>query len=666
MRAAFRGQQRSTSSLANPAKWLTDWFGGGGSTAAGIHVGPHEAMRYGPFYAGVQVVAGDLGALPLITYERLERGKRRAPEHPIYPLLHDAPNEYMTSMGWREMIQGHAITRGNGSSYIERERGQVIGLWPLHPDRIKPKIVRDNRGKISLTYRYNDSVNGINTVLLADEVLHVKGLGGDGISGYSVVRLARESIALGIAAEQYGGNWFGNGSRPSGFLRTPGNLSEPASKRLKADWENEHRGLDNAQRVAILEEGLEWQALAVPPEDAQFLETRKFSVTEMARWLRLPPHKIGDLENATFSNIEELQLDYVSSALRVWLVRWEQAITQRLLTSSERARYFPEHLLDALLRGDLKTRYEAYAIGRNWGWLSADDVGELENRNPLPDGRGSVYLVPLNMVAAQTPEEIAGAAQDPERARRLLQLARGRGQEARRRIASTFKPLIRDADAKLAKLERDKVTALVAKHLDERGRAMGRSVDTLKPDLEDLYRGLITTKTMGMWLPIFVAFGEAITEDAKADIGHDGEIDLSRWFQVYTQTHVDYRISSALGQIWSALAGDTPGAGLLGLMDKWVDLRPDKTARWQGTQIPNATARETYKASGVKTLKWMSTGESCPFCKSLDGVIVGIDEPFAAAGGEIGDGSLADKLAVDRNTFHPPLHSGCDCQIVPA
>lgn len=660
LRSAF-SRSDDLSSLTEPRRWLSSFFGAGGPTAAGIEVGVTEALSYGPVLAAVQVIAGDLGSLPLITYERLERGKRRATEHPLYPLLHNAPNEFMTAVGLREMTQGHALTWGNGASYIERDKGRVVGLWPLHPGRIHPRITHTGRGKVTLVYDYADQVNGINTTLLADEVLHIAGLGGDGIRGYSIVRLAAESIALGIAAEKYGGSWFGNGSRPSGFLRTPGNLSDEAGRRLKSDWEAMHRGLDKAQRIAILEEGLEWQALGVPPEDAQFLETRKFSVNEIARWFRLPPHKIGDLERSTFSNIEQQQIDYVSSALRVWLVRWEQSIAQRLLGQAERRRYFCEHLLDALLRGDTKTRYEAYAIARNWGWMSADDIAEAENRNPLPDGRGAVYLVPLNMVPAPTLAEATQAAG------RDLHVVRGRGVQSRRRIADTFKPLIRDADLRLAKLERDKVTALVAKHLDA-GRAArhGRDVDTLKADLQELYRGLVTDKTLALWLPVFQAFSEAIIADAAADVGYTDPVDLLVWLKAYTESHVGYRIATSLGVMWNLISASADaGAALLELMDKWVADRPDKIARWEGSQIPNATARETWIVAGVKTLRWVAVGDTCPYCASLDGVTVGIDQPFVAAGGEVGDGSLADKLAIDRTTFHPPLHPACDCQVVP-
>ncbi|HEY9369259.1 phage portal protein [Streptomyces sp.] len=668
MRSAFRASSGETSGIATPEQWAVDFFKGGEGTSSGVQVSEDTALHYGPFFAGVNVISGDLASLPLITYERLERGKRRATDHPLYPLLHDAANDVMSAMAFRQTLMGHVLTWGNGYAEVVRQGGKVTALWPLRPDRVKPRVKRDGPGRVRLVYEYIDPVHGIKDTLLPDEVLHIAGLGGDGIRGWSVVRLAREAIGLGIATEKFGGTWFGNGSRPGGFVKHPGTLGDSAYNRLKASFENRHRGLDNANRVAILEEGMEWQQVGIPPEDAQFLETRRFGVTEMARWLRLPPHKIADLERATFSNIESQQLDYVTSALRVWFVAWEQAISLRLLGQQERGRFFAEHLADALLRGDLKTRYEAYAIGRNWGWLSADDVAEMENRNPLPDGRGEVYMVPFNMMPAPTPQQADALNDDEGRARALRQLVAGRGVDGRLKIAQHFKALIVDADTRLVKLESDKVTKLVKAHLDERALRAGRSAETFMTAVEELYRGQIAQATEERWTPIFATFSQEIAADAAADVAYEDEVDLSRWITAYVASHAAYRVASAVGQIAAQLVdAATPqdaAARVLARLAKWVAERPERTARWEGNQIPNATAREVWRMAGVRRLTWMAHGsEECQFCQELDGQTVSIDEPFVAAGSEVGpDGTLT----VPRNTFHPPLHPACDCQVVPA
>lgn len=406
-------QPAARSGLATPEKWVEDWFSGGGQTAAGVQVSEETALHYSPFFAGVNAISSDIGKLPLPLYERLEpRGKRRAREHPLYPVLHDQANDLMGAMVFRRTVTGHALTWGTGYAYVDwTDAGTVAGLWPLRPDRIRPDVVHTGRGKMTVTWIYQDPGLGISTRLFRDEVLPVGGLGYDGLRGYSVVAMARQSIGLGLAAERYGASFFANGSRPGGVLKTPKSFrDDKARERLKTDWENLHKGLDRAQRIAILEEGMEWQQIGIPPEDAQFLETRRFGVEDMARWLRLPPHKIAHLERSTNNNIEHQALEYVTDTLQSWLVGWEQAIQMRLLTTLEKPRFFAEHLVAGLLRGDLKTRYEAYAIGRNWGWWSADDVRELENANPLPDGKGQEYLQPLNMVPVT-----AGAVEAPRR-----------------------------------------------------------------------------------------------------------------------------------------------------------------------------------------------------------------------------------------------------------
>ncbi|HVK23226.1 MAG TPA: phage portal protein [Actinokineospora sp.] len=657
----IRSALRSTSSsLTDPQPWMQEMFGGG-STSSGIFVNQDTAMHYAPFFAGVQVISSDIGSLPLPLYERLDRGKRRADDHPLYEVLHDQANDFMSAMDLRETLTGHALTWGLGCAYIERTSGgHVESLWPLRPDQVRPRLVGDGR-RSRLVYVHTPH-DGPQSVLLPDEVLAVHGLGSDGVRGYSLVRMARQSIGLGLATEAFGSAWFGNGSRPSGVLQHPGTVSEPARLRMKTDWDNLHRGVDRAHRVAILEEGVSWHQIGIPPEDAQFLETRRFQVTEMARWLRLPPHKIGDLENASFNNIEWSSMEYVTESLRSWLVRWEQAIRMRLLTKAERRRYFAEHIVEALLRGDIKSRYEAYAIGRNWGWLSADDVRDKENENPLPNGKGTIYLQPLNMVeAGATLDEVEPARLSHARA------LRGRGTAARKRIAAAFAPLFADADARLAKLERAEVAALVRKHLDpERSAGTRDGIAAFLAALWKLYDGLVRGKTAERWTPVLQALMVEVIADAIADVGFDGEVDLDRWLRGYVAVHVDYRVNTAYGRIRAALDDTADGdqaAAVLALLDEVVDTRPERTARWQTSQLPNAAARETYRAAGVTALRWVTVGDSCPFCTELDGRVVAIDQAFVVEGSEVG---LGAKLGVKRDTFHPPLHPGCDCEITTA
>jgi HK97 family phage portal protein len=304
----------------------------------------------------------------------------------------------MSSVDHRETSMAHLNLWGNAYSEIVTDRsGRVRELWPLQPDRMQ--ITRTASG---LTYKYDDSLKGPQT-FSADEILHVRGLSLNGLIGLSPVSLARTAIGLGLAMDTFGSSFFANGAQPGVVMEYPGQLSDDARSNIQDSWAKLHQGAGNANRLAILEEGMKLNAYSIKPEDAQFLQSRKFQIEEIARMFRVPPHMIGSLDRATFNNIEHQSLEFVMYALRPWLVRWENAIMQKLMTPAERQVYFVEFLIDALLRGDINTRYSSYAIGRQWGWLSADDVRDQENMNPLPDGAGQAYLSPLNMATAGAP-----------------------------------------------------------------------------------------------------------------------------------------------------------------------------------------------------------------------------------------------------------------------
>ncbi|MCY0919615.1 MULTISPECIES: phage portal protein [unclassified Streptomyces] len=669
MRSAVRGVSGPLSGVATPEKWVEDWVRGGTANSSGIRVDEDTAMTYAPLFAGVRVLAEDLAGLPLHLYERLApRGKKRARTHPLYTLLHDQPNEMMTSVQLRETLQGHAITRGNGIAQVvtHKKTGVIEEIWPLRPDRLRVCVKRTNTGAFERLYQYRDDVNGIKATLFADEVLHIAGLGYDGIRGYSVIEHAANAIGLGLATEHYGAKYFSNGAAPGGALSHPGNLSPEARKRMAADWENIHSGIDRAHRVAILEEGVSWTQVGIANDNAQFLETRKLQVTEMARWLRLPSHKIQDLERATFSNIEQQQLDYVTSALNIWLVRWEQAITSQLLLPSERERYFAEHLVDSLLRGDTAARYAAYAIGRQWGWLSSNDIRDRENENPVEGG--DEYLVPMNMIPAGR-----SLAVPERRALRMARVLAGRSGAMRATLTEQYGPKIAASDAAVADLEAEKVGALVAEHLaPERGRPGTRSLSHFVAALSTLYAvdGPIAEALSAAWLPLFTAYAADVAEDAAAEVGHEDDVDLSLWAHAYTLAHVAYRVASSFGQLRKITETEPTAedivAGVLGRLEKFKAERPERTARWETSQLPNAAARETWKAAGITQLKWVARGSKhCPYCTKLDGRVQEIDLPFVAKGDEVEGDAEGEKLVAKRNVHHPPVHAGCRCELVP-
>lgn len=360
-------------------------------TRVGLFVSEESAMRTSAVYACVRVLAETVASLPLPLYKRLSKGKEKATYHPLYSLLHDVPNHEMTSFSFRETMMTHLLLWGNAYALIIYKGKTPVELWPLHPSRVY--VDRHSVTK-ELIYYYSDDDG--QKVYSPNQILHIPGLSYNGIKGLSPIALARETIGLSQATEEFGSRFFSNGARPGGILEHPGIVKDP--EKLRTSWENVYKGIKNSHKIAVLEEGMTYKEIGIPPNDAQFLETRKFQLNEICRMFRVPPHLIGDLERATFSNIEHQSIDFVVHTIRPWLVRWEQAIQRCLLSEGERSLYFVKFTVDGLLRGDFKTRMDGYAVGRQNGWYSANDIRELEDLNPLPDEMGGdLYLVNGNM-----------------------------------------------------------------------------------------------------------------------------------------------------------------------------------------------------------------------------------------------------------------------------
>jgi HK97 family phage portal protein len=373
-------------------------FFGPGPTISGESVSEFTALNVSAVWAAVQSIAGSIASLPLIHYKRLPTGgKTRFTESRLHRVLHDELNPEMSAMVGRETLQGHVLLWGNCYAEIQRnDLGQVVALWPIEPHRVTPRR-RSPDGPIE--YRVLNESGGTVTIP-ADRMFHIPGLGFDGIEGHSVVSKARQTIGLAMATERFGSTFFGQGTWFGGALSHPRSLSQTARKNLETSLRERHESAAQAHKFVLLEEGMTWTNTTMPLDDAQFLQTRRFQIVEIARWFNMPPHKLRDLERATFSNIEQQSIEWVVDTLRPWLVRWEQEINRKLIAPLERRQQFAEHLVDALLRGDQATRFGAYAVGRQWGWLSANDVLELENRNPLSAAEGDTYLVPANMMDA--------------------------------------------------------------------------------------------------------------------------------------------------------------------------------------------------------------------------------------------------------------------------
>ena len=385
----------------------------GGSTS-GKTVTERSAMQMTAVYSCVRILAEAIAGLPLHVYRyNSDGGKEKAIDHSLYLILHDEPNPEMSSFVFRETLMTHLLLWGNAYAQIIRNsKGEVMALYPLMPNKMS--VDRDENGQLYYQYlRSIDEVGGKSetVILKPTDVLHIPGLGFDGVVGYSPIAMAKNAIGLAIATEEYGAKFFANGAAPSGVLEHPGTIKDP--QRVREAWQSQFGGSQNSGKIAVLEEGMKYTPISISPEQAQFLETRKFQINEIARIFRVPPHMVGDLEKSSFSNIEQQSLEFVKYTLDPWVIRWEQSIMRTLLTPEEKKSYFVKFNLEGLLRGDYQSRMNGYATARQNGWMSANDIRELENLDRIPaEAGGDLYLINGNMLPLQQAGAFANTQND--------------------------------------------------------------------------------------------------------------------------------------------------------------------------------------------------------------------------------------------------------------
>ena len=418
----FSGLFRSRDAPKNRTSGSAYSFFMGGSTS-GKRVNERSSMQMTAVYSCVRILSEAVAGLPLHLYQYTDNGgKEKAVEHPLYFLLHDEPNPEMTSFVFRETLMTHLLLWGNAYAQIIRNgKGEIMALYPLMPDRMT--VDRDEKGRLYYEYMVSSddapTMKGSTVKLPPSEVLHIPGLGFDGLVGYSPIAMAKNAIGMAIACEEYGAKFFANGAQPSGVLEHPGTIKDPS--RVRESWTQTFGGSQNANKVAVLEEGMKYTPISISPEQAQFLETRKFQINEIARIFRVPPHMVGDLEKSSFSNIEQQSLEFVKYTLDPWVSRWEQSIVRSLLTVEEKKQYFVKFNVDGLLRGDYESRMNGYATARQNGWMSANDIRELENLDRIPEELGGdLYLINGNMTKLADaglfgkPEAVSGEEESDE------------------------------------------------------------------------------------------------------------------------------------------------------------------------------------------------------------------------------------------------------------
>jgi len=647
---------------------LNSFLGGSKASTTGIAVTPLRALQHPPFLSIARLVAGVVASLPCVVYRRTgPEARERDPDHPTYRVVHDQPNEEMDSFIFWETTVFHIMHRGKSCARIDRNgKGQVTSLWPYAPDRVK--AMRGEKGK--LIYRYTPPRGGPRYIPLR-KVLYISNLSGNGLTPYDPLWLLQNPLALGIAAEDYAGKIFKDGSLQGGFLRHPKKLGRKGRRRLKRMWKKTHGGLDNAHETAVLEDGMEWQDRGVTPEQAQLLAVRRHQLQETARGSGMSQmHLLGDLERATFDNIEHQSLEFVIYCLRILLRRIERRVNIMLFTPEEQKTHFIEFLVDELLRGDIKSRFEALAIAHEHSVINADEWRRKENMPPQPGGQGKIYQAPINKQNAMNLlEEEPGEESSSRQIRRSMRRLEARVTAAtgRQKLAKAYRDVFANAGLRIVKRERNDI-------LPQAEKAFGqRDLQSFLVWLEQFYQEHreYIRKQMG---PVISSFAEAVRAAATKEIDVDpeeGDQDLAT-FQAFVQGLIEGYANrhsfSSEGQIRQVLAEaiekqEEPTGALRQRFDEWEEKRPGKIATRETVQQSNAVAKKVFVMGGIVKLRWVTIGKNCPFCNILDNRVVGVEETFVDPGDFTGSDGTA--LRVRRPVGHPPLHAGCDCQIRP-
>jgi len=642
---------------------------------SGIYINAARARQISTVWNAINIIAGSIAMLPLNLMQRTNGRTQIAAGHPYHDLFHNTFNpEINNSFLARETLQEHLLLRGNCYAEIRRGYGNnknapdIVALYPLNPDNV---LLRRNKDTKDLEYLVT-TPDGKATIIQRVNMLHIPGLGSNGLTGYSVVSLARESLGLAAVAEKFGSSFFAKGTHPGIIVKHPGKLSEPAHNSLRNDLTEKYSGLGQAHRLMLLEEGMDVAKLGFSPEDSQFLETREFQVEEIARWFNLPPHKLKKMDRATFSNIEHQNIEFLTESLMSWLIRWETCLNTQLLTPVQRKQglYFKFNA-GAMLRGDTKSRYEAHAIGRQGGWLSVNEIRAMEDMNPIENG--DVYLEPLNMAPAGTqateadPQQVP--ADDPtgteKEKKALLPPAEIRDWDpiARNTVAADY-----------AKAISEKLSAIIKTETESIRLAVGRIGDD---DFINKFIGFINSfydeengsfpasfrESMG---PILENYLLDVIPLAAAEAELETELtdELTDFVDGYIDRFVGRYMDTSSRQLSTLVLSDPePAEAVLERMDKWEEDRPEDTAKYEKVRASNAMALAVWWSAGIGGV-WETVGKSCPWCKALHGKKIMPGENFVGPGMFEPSGATGS-MKIRGIVRHAPLHKGCDCRIRP-
>jgi HK97 family phage portal protein len=662
--------------------WDDYWYGPiTGKAASGIEVTETSALGSTSVWAAVSNIAGTIGSIPIQVLRRLTGGGQEPADHPLNEILDNTPNRWMGRPSFFEALQGHLLCRGNAFAQVLRSNGgRILGIIPLHPGRMDVRLDEDDE----LIYVYQRPGGG-RPRFRSDELLHVRGLSSNGVVGFSPVTLMREAVGLALATERHGARLFANYARPGGVLKHPGKLEPAARKNLKESWQEAHSG-DSAHKVALLEEGLEWEAVGFSAEDSQFLQTRELQVVEVARMFNISPNRLHDHRRSTFNNIEHLDIEFVVHTIRPWIIRWQKALERTLLTSAERRELSIRFNLRALLQGDNATRSAFYRELFGIGVFSINEIRELEDLNPVEGGEQR--FVPVNMVPLDQAADLFSADEgdlepgavdeedeepralpsgsvgvvvaDPRRLDLELTAARSRRQER------TVTDRVR------ARKAQEKVFRAIAERLLSREINAARRAIKKDPTLVGFLRWLADfygdygPMVAKAFLPSLAAYAEVLFASAVNEVGSELEFgaEMERFVREYDATlGLRWQLGSSrqLERLARQVDSEILEETILERLDEWEEKRADKIALKESVQATGAFVRTAYNLMSVAAI-WLAFGETCPLCKSMDGRRVEPGEDFMGLGDRLEvDG--AAPLTARGSIAHPPLHGGCDCQI---
>lgn len=622
----------------------------GSETSSGVTVTPDSAIKYPTVWACVALLADSIAQLPCHVYTKNKNGsKSRVHDTALSVLLSRGPNFFQSTFDYTSFMVTALAMRGNHYAFVSKTpSGEVLEIIPFAPQSVEMK----REGFKNIRYEVSQDGGG-KEIYPLEKMTHVRGLSLDGFIGVSPITYHMETIGLSKAAERYGARLFKNGARPSGIIKHPSELSEPAYERIRKYWQEMYGG-SNVGKTAILEEGADYETISMSNEDAQYLDVRQFQRTEICSIYRIPPHMIGDLTKSSFSNITQQSLEFVKYTILPWCRRIELTMMRDLLSEKDHKKgMFVEFLVDGLERADIKTRYDAYKAGIDGGFLSANEVRRKENMNPREGG--DIYLAPLNMVDST---QMPAPTTEPTKPKQLKSY-QTKGVEVREQIREEYKGRFQ----KLAALVVTQEVKAIKKML-QNDRDFLKQVEKFYPD----FAKKITANFKGL----IREFGGSVKAAALKEHDPEASVDpqeVGVFLDAVAASFAQRYTGSSSGQLKKLVEDTEPSELKFAIdvrLDEWETKRPAKVAEREVVQQESAVSRFVWAAAGVTLLQWVNRGsKSCPYCTSLDGKVVGIGAPFVEKGEFKPKGYEKSPMKVRGPKVHAPIHQGCLCAIVP-